>query len=154
MKPTAYGWTLLSAALTLVCAAAVPIHRAALRAETDLLLQSPQGPEAVSTFPPQTAPWKKTKATFYGAPYSDPKRTFHCADGTRYTVDGMFCATRLVPLGTMIEVKRGKVVLRLRVRDTQAKRFGHLIDLPDKTWDLFKAKRSVGMLPVEWRVCK
>jgi len=100
------------------------------------------------------AEWRKTKATFYGNPYDDGKRRI-CADGqTVYTSNGTFCATRLVPLGTVIEVRRGKVTLRLKVTDTQAKRYGHLIDIPTKTWDRFGAKRSVGMLPVEWRRVK
>lgn len=99
-------------------------------------------------------PWKPTKATFYGMPYDDGKRRL-CADGkTVYTSGGMFCATRLLPLGSIIEVRRGNVTLRLRVADTQAKRYGHLIDLPSKTWDRFGAKRSAGVLAVEWRRAK
>lgn len=98
--------------------------------------------------------WHSTKATYYGEPYDSRPSRYRTADGTPYASDGLFCATRLVPLGTVIEVKRGKVVLRLTVRDTQAKRYGHLIDIPSKTWDRFGAKRSVGMLPVQWRVAK
>ena len=98
--------------------------------------------------------WRKTKATFYGVPYDDGRKRM-CADGrTVYTTNGMFCATRLVPLGSIIEVRRGKVTLRLKVADTQAKRFGHLIDIPTGTWAKFGAKYSIGKLPVEWRLVK
>lgn len=117
-----------------------------------VLLQGPPGGAPIVS--PATLPsdWRKTRATFYGAPYDDGKRRI-CADGkTVYASDGMFCATRLVKLGTIIEVRRGKVVLTLKVCDTQATRYGHLIDLPTLTWDKFGAKRSIGMLPVEWRV--
>lgn len=97
-------------------------------------------------------PWKKTHATFYGAYYdTGPGRFNRTSDKTPYRPDGMFCATYLVPLGTVIEVKRGKVVLRLVVRDRPAKKNGHKIDIPTKTWDRFGAKRSIGKLPVEWR---
>lgn len=103
---------------------------------------------------PVQNPWRKTKATFYGMPYDDGKKRL-CADGvTVYKSDGNFCATRLVPLGSIIEVRRGKVTLRLKVADTQAKRFGHLIDIPTGTWAKFGAKYSIGVLPVEWRVVK
>lgn len=98
--------------------------------------------------------WHSTKATFYGNPYDAKPSRFRCADGTPYRSDGAFCATRLVPIGTVIEVKRGSKVLRLVVRDTQAKRFGYLIDIPSKTWDKLGAKRSIGMLPVQWRVVR
>ena len=108
--------------------------------------------------------WRKTKATFYGTGSQSPKRgginyddgkKRMCADGrTIYTTNGMFCATRLVPLGSIIEVRRGKVTLRLKVADTQAKRFGHLIDIPTGTWAKFGAKYSIGKLPVEWRLVK
>lgn len=99
-------------------------------------------------------PWRTTSATYYGSPYDDGKRRL-CADGkTVYTSDGLFCATRLVPLGSIIEVRRGKVTLRLKVADTQAKRFGHLIDLPTKTWAKLGAKYSTGKVRVEWRVAK
>ena len=111
-------------------------------------------PRPVASSTGRGTQWKKTKATFYGMPYDDGKKRI-CADNqTVYTSNGSFCATRLVPLGTVIEVRRGKVTLRLKVADTQAKRYGHLIDLPSKTWDRFGAKRSVGMLPVEWRVIR
>jgi 3D (Asp-Asp-Asp) domain-containing protein len=100
-------------------------------------------------------PWKKTVATFYGAFYdSGPGRNNKTSDRTPYRSDGLFCATYLVPLGTTIEVKRGTVTLRLVVRDRPAKVNGHKIDIPTKTWDRFGAKRSVGVLPVEWRVVK
>lgn len=105
---------------------------------------------ALVIIPP--APWHSTKATFYGNPYDSHPSRYRCADGTPYKSDGAFCATRLVPLGTVIDVKRGATVLRLVVRDTQTKRYGHLIDVPSKTWDKFGAKRSIGMLPVQWRV--
>lgn len=95
--------------------------------------------------------WKKTRATFYGNPYDAKPSKFRTRNGTPYKSDGLFCATRLVPIGSKIEVKRGSVILSLVVADTQAKRYGHLIDIPSKTWDRFGAKRSVGMLPVEWR---
>lgn len=102
--------------------------------------------------------WKTTSATFYGTSgrinYDDGKRRL-CADGkTVYTSDGLFCATRLVPLGSIIEVRRGKVTLRLKVADTQAKRYGHLIDLPTKTWAKLGAKYSTGKVRVEWRKVK
>lgn len=97
--------------------------------------------------------WQTTHATYYGAYYdSGPGRNNTTRDGTKYTSDGLFCATGLVPLGTVIEVRRGNVTLVLTVRDTQAKRFRHLIDIPTKTWDRFGAKRSIGKLEVQWRV--
>lgn len=108
----------------------------------------------------QGAAWRKTVATFYGTGDQKPRRgqtnyddgkLRRTSDGTPYKSDGMFCATYLVPLGTTIEVKRGKVVLRLVVRDRPAKVNGHKIDIPTKTWDRFGAKRSIGKLPVEWR---
>jgi len=100
-------------------------------------------------------PWRKTHATFYGAYYdTGPGRFNRTSDKTPYQPDGMFCATYLVPLGTTIEVKRGKVVLRLVVRDRPAKKNGHKIDIPTKTWDRFGAKRSIGSLPIEWREVK
>lgn len=100
-------------------------------------------------------PWRKTHATFYGAYYdTGPGRFNRTSDLTPYRPDGMFCATYLVPLGTTIEVKRGKVILRLVVRDRPARVNGHKIDIPTKTWDRFGAKRSIGKLPVEWRVVR
>lgn len=99
-------------------------------------------------------PWKTTNATFYGQPYDDGKRRL-CADGkTVYRSDGLFCATRLVPLGSVIEVKRNGVTLRLLVADTQAKRFGHLIDLPTLTWRRFGDNPKIGKLAVSWRRVK
>lgn len=135
-----------------------------LKTETDLgpdsgSVPSPRsaskaGAAVLSPLTPVSNPWRKTKATFYGNPYDAHPSRYRTADGTPYRSDGPFCATRLVPLGTVIEVRRGKVTLTLTVRDTQAKRFGHLIDIPSKTWDDLGAKRSVGMLPVEWRRVK
>lgn len=113
----------------------------------DMLAQEP---------PKETfGPWKKTVATYYGAFYdTGPGRNNKTSDRTPYKSDGMFCATYLVPLGTVIEVKRGKVTLRLVVRDRPAKKNGHKIDIPTLTWDKLGAKRSIGVLPVEWRVVK
>mgnify|MGYP000873048667 CR=1 FL=1 len=111
----------------------------------------------------QDTGWRKTVATFYGTGNQKPKRgqinyddgkLRRTSDGTPYKSDGMFCATYLVPLGTVIEVKRGKVTLRLVVRDRPARKNGHKIDIPTKTWDKFGAKRSIGVLPVEWRVVR
>lgn len=147
----------------------------ALALETDYLTsEPPTGPAAHASVQKAAVPgpWAKTKATFYGNPYDAKPSRFRCADGTPYRSDGAFCATRLVPIGTVIEVRYTKyskwskvapgvdhrdfvtTTLRLVVRDTQAKRFGHLIDIPSKTWDKFGAKRSIGMLPVQWRVVR
>jgi hypothetical protein len=112
--------------------------------------------EATAVLPQQQAPagWRTTRATFYGPPYDSHPSRYRCADGTPYRPDGLFCATRLVPIGTVIEVRRGTRTLTLTVRDTQARRFGHLIDIPSKTWDTLGAKRSIGMLDVQWRVTR
>lgn len=104
--------------------------------------------------PPQLNPWRKTVATFYGNPYDSHPSRYRTSDGTPYKSDGLFCATYLVPLSTTIEVRRGKVTLRLVVRDRPARKNGHKIDIPTKTWDRFGAKRSIGKLPVEWRVVR
>lgn len=96
--------------------------------------------------------WNKTIATFYGDPYDARPSRYKTSDGTPYSSDGMFCATYLAPLGATIQVRRGKVTLDLVVRDRPARKNGHKIDIPSKTWDRFGAKRSTGILPVQWRV--
>lgn len=131
----------------------------AFAAETDRLYPEPEPEPRIEWSTIQEAeqfgPWKKTHATFYGAYYdTGPGRFNRTSDKTPYRPDGMFCATYLVPLGTTIEVKRGKVTLRLVVRDRPAKVNGHKIDIPTLTWDRFGAKRSIGKLPVEWRVVR
>lgn len=153
----------LCAACVLASVVIVTTVANALALETDMLTSPLPGDVPASAAPhggaglagqTESSGWRTTKATFYGDPYDDGRRRI-CADGkTVYRSDGMFCATRLVPLGTIIEIRRGNVTLRLKVADTQAKRYGHLIDLPTKTWDRFGAKRSVGVLPVEWRIAK
>lgn len=134
---------------------ATGVYTAAYAAETDALYGEPVEFDPVQEPKETYGPWRKTHATFYGPFYdSGPGRKNKTSDGTPYRSDGMFCATYLVPLGTVIEVKRGKVVLRLVVRDRPAKKNGHKIDIPTKTWDRFGAKRSIGKLPVEWREVK
>lgn len=130
---------------------ATGVYTAAYAAETDALYGEPLEFEPVQEPKETFGPWKKTHATFYGAYYDSHPSRYRTSDKTPYRPDGMFCATYLVPLGTVIEVKRGKVVLRLVVRDRPAKVNGHKIDIPTKTWDRFGAKRSIGKLPVEWR---
>lgn len=95
--------------------------------------------------------WQTTKATFYGDPYDDGKRRV-CFDGrTVYTTNGMFCATGLAPIGSMIEVRRGSRALRLLVADKQAPRFRHMIDIPTGTWAKLGAPHKAGKIAVEWR---
>lgn len=131
------------------------VYTAAYAAETDALYGEPLEFDPVQEPKETFGPWKKTYATFYGAYYdTGPGRFNRTSDKTPYRPDGMFCATYLVPLGTTIEIKRGKVVLRLVVRDRPARVNGHKIDIPTLTWDRFGAKRSIGKLPVEWRVVR
>jgi len=114
------------------------------------------------------AQWHKTKATFYGTggvkvkgkvDYDDGK-TRLCADGSVYKSDGLTCAAwtggsgEVLPLGAVIEVKRGKIALILKVTDRQQSKKNRYIDLPTFTWDSFGAKRSIGTLDVEWRRVK
>ncbi len=153
-----YDWMAYAALAAILTAVAVPkMHRAALELETDYLT-SPEPAAGLLAISPKAGSgeiaWRKTKATFYGEPYDSRPSRYRTADGTPYRSDGSFCATRLVPLGTRIEVRYKGQTLHLTVRDTQAKRFGHLIDLPSRTWDRLGAKRSAGVLPVEWRVAK
>lgn len=118
---------------------------------------SPAGAALRHPRPPQPAKppaggWQHAQATFYGAQYD--RGTHHTKDGTIYNRNGDFVATRLVPLGTKLEIRyQGKTQL-LTVRDTPAKRFGHRLDLPDGRWELFEKRRSRGVLNVEWRVSK
>lgn len=111
------------------------------------------------------AQWHKTKATLYGTggvkvkgkvDYDDGK-TRLCADGSVYKSDGMTCAawtggsSEVLPLGAVIEVRRGKIALILKVTDRQRSKKNRYIDLPTFTWDSFGANRSIGTLDVEWR---
>lgn len=155
MKPTALGWMALACMGTAAASIGVGLWQAVnldIEHYEDLSLHS-NSPNQVMA-PETGSAWQVTKASFYGSPYDDGKRRV-CADGkTLYSPTGAFCATRLVPLGTMIEVRRGETVLRLRVADTQAPKYGHLIDLPTKTWDKLGAPRKQGKVVVEWRVAK
>ena len=148
-----YPVILGASAMWMLIWGATGVYTAAYAAETDALYGEPLELGEPIQEPKETfGPWRKTAATYYGSFYdSGPGRFNKTSDGTPYKPDGMFCATYLVPLGTVIEVKRGKVVLRLVVRDRPAKKNGHKIDIPTKTWDRFGAKRSIGKLPVEWR---
>lgn len=152
---TPLGWGVVM--LTLTGIVRVGIGVAANIHECEMARDQPQELYLPSYLPQdQAAPevertWHRTSATFYGDPYDDGKRRV-CADGkTVYTSKGRFCATRLVPLGSTIEVKRGDVTLTLLVADTQAKRYGHLIDLPTQTWDELGMPRRAGKVPVQWR---
>ncbi len=92
--------------------------------------------------------WRKAKASWYTSPSN---RT---ADGTRMSLDGRWAATRLVPMGTTIEIrnKAGKV-WTIKRRDTPAKRFGDRLDLPKGFWGTVTgAKPSAGLVTIEWRV--
>lgn len=150
MKPTPQGVIVVIAFAWVLCWAVPPIWADALATETEQIAKRPEPSPSTAA----EGVWRKTRCTYYGVPYDDGRKRL-CADGkTVYTSDGMFCATRLVPLGSVIEVRRGKTVLRLKVCDTQAKRFGHLIDLPTKTWAKLGAKYSTGVVPVEWRLVK
>lgn len=94
--------------------------------------------------------WRKAKASWYTGP------TNRTADGTRMRLDGQWAATRLVPMGTTIEIrnKAGKT-WTIKRRDTPAKRFGDRLDLPVLFWEkVVGAKRSAGLVEVEWRVVK
>lgn len=88
---------------------------------------------------------------FSGASYD--RGRFTCRDGSRYTRNGAFVATRLVPLGTRLVLRYKGKEMELVVRDTPAKRFGKRLDLPDGTWErITGAKRPVGLVRIEWRV--
>lgn len=96
--------------------------------------------------------WNTTYATFYGNPYDDGRKRV-CADGrTVYTTYGMFCATGLAPMGSVLEIYRNGQVIRVKVADKQAPRYRHLIDLPTGTWRVFGDPPSVGKIKVRWRV--
>lgn len=81
--------------------------------------------------------------------YDSGSRT---ADGTKMRLDGDWVATRLVPLGSKIEVRyKGKSRL-FTVRDKTHVKTGHRLDFPQKTWQsLTGAKLSKGLVRVEWR---
>lgn len=81
--------------------------------------------------------------------YDSGSRT---ADGTKMRLDGAWVATRLVPLGSKIEVRyKGKSRI-FTVRDKTHVKTGHRLDFPQKTWQsLTGAKLSTGLVPVEWR---
>lgn len=100
--------------------------------------------------PSRGGDWKKVKASWYTGP------TSRTADGTRMKLDGLWVATRLVPMGTKIEVrnKKGQTWILPR-RDTTAKRYGHRLDLPKATWQTVTgAKYSAGLIELEWRPVK
>ncbi len=92
--------------------------------------------------------WRKAKASWYTGP------TNRTADGTRMRLDGQWAATRLVPMGTTIEIrnKAGKT-WTIKRRDTPAKRYGDRLDLPKGFWTTVTgAKPSAGLVTIEWRV--
>lgn len=92
-------------------------------------------------------PWRPVDISFYVS----GKTT---ADGTPMDVNGRWVATRAFPLGSEVEIRYGGKVLRLRVRDRTAKRYGGRADLPKGTWLLFGAPASRGLLRGEWRRVK
>jgi hypothetical protein len=144
-----YATIVIASASWMLCHIGVGVYNAAREHELDIM-----HPVDYEFDPVQQAekPWRKTVATYYGNPYDANPSRYRTSDGTPYRSDGAFCATYLVPLGTQIEVRRGDVTLTLTVRDRPAKRNGRKLDIPTKTWDKLGAKRSIGVLPVEWRV--
>lgn len=157
---------LLGAALgACLILAIVPRSGAETPAPKVSILQRPMPPRAAvkvddgggSALP---GPWHKTKASFYGDPYDDGRRRV-CADGkTVYKSDGAFCAAwtgngrKVLPLGAVIEVRRGKVTMTLTVTDRQRYARNRWLDLPTRRWDRLGAKRSAGVVAVEWRRVK
>lgn len=91
--------------------------------------------------------WQPVTISYYDSGYKT-------ADGTRFHNSGKWAATYLAPLGAKIEVKYGNVTQILTVRDRTAKRFGHRLDLPRRTWERFGASTSRGLLRGSWRRVK
>jgi hypothetical protein len=91
--------------------------------------------------------WKSVEISFY----TSGKKT---ADGTRMKYDGEWVATRAFPLGSVVELRYGKKILTLKVRDKTAKHTAHRADLPKGTWLKFGAPISRGILRGKWRRIK
>lgn len=92
--------------------------------------------------------WRTAKASWYTGPSSKT------ADGTRMRLDGQWVATRLVPMGAVIEIrnKAGKV-WTVKRRDTPAQENGDRMDLPKGFWKAVSgAPYSTGLVELEWRV--
>ena len=96
---------------------------------------------------PASQNWKPVTISFYDSGY----RT---ADGTRMNINGRWIATRLVPLGSKLEVRVGNKTITLPVKDKTSKRFGGRLDLPKGCWLEFNQPESRGLLKGYWRKAK
>jgi hypothetical protein len=76
------------------------------------------------------------------------------ADGTKMSPAGRWVATYREPLGAVLEVRVGKVVQTLTVRDRTAKKFGKRLDIPKLTWGQFGKPYSSGLITGEYRRIK